>query len=128
MTPALLTRMSSRPKPATARSTIARTWSAARDVCLHGLGAPVEPLELGDDLLRGGAARVVVHDEVGALAPESERDRAAEATTRSGHQRYASVQASGRRITAKGERLPELASASELSLWDLWRRNPCLKT
>src|SRR5439155_1002306 len=48
----------------------------------------------GDDLLRGGAARVVVHDEVGALAPEGERDRAAEATTRSGHQRYASVQAS----------------------------------
>ncbi len=51
-------------------------------------------LELGDDLLRGGAARVVAHDEIGALAPEGERDRAAEATTRSGHQRYASVQSS----------------------------------
>jgi hypothetical protein len=48
----------------------------------------------GDDLLSPGAARVVVHREVGALTAEGERDRAAEAAAGAGHQGYASVQSS----------------------------------
>ena len=67
-----------------------------RDVSLVGQRTAAELLECRDDLGRRGGVGVIVHDDVGALLSERERDRAAEPAARPRDQRHPTVETSHR--------------------------------
>ena len=82
--PALLTRMSSRPKAATVPSTRLLDVGDARDVGLDDLRLAAGGLDLLLGRVRRVLVLVVVDRDRGALAGELQRDRAADAAVAAG--------------------------------------------